>query len=190
MITFRENEKIFLIKRRHKVVLFLELLPLKAFFLLLIASAIALLASPPFSFPEFMVGFFPEISIINLRVLLFLFLSLLLLIYWVVFFAIITDYYLDCWIVTNERTIHTELKGFFHRVISTVHHRRIQDITVKVEGFLPTFFRYGNLKIQTAGGFRAFIFQQIPEPYQTKDIIFKAQKELILKERGLESEEF
>ena len=91
--------------------------------------------------------------------------------------VIFINYYLDCWIITNERTISTELKTLFSRNVSSISHDKIQDITVEVKGFLQTFLKYGNLQIQTAGEFNKFIFKEIPEPYETKELLFKIQKE-------------
>jgi len=182
MIIFGENEKIYLTKRRHKIVLLVEVLPLMLIFFIIFGLAIAIIFISP-SFPDWLINFIPELSKIEMRdFLLFLF-SLLFLILWVFIFVIITYYYLDCWIVTNQRTIHAELKGFFSRTTSTVPHDRIQDVSIDVHGILPTIFKYGDLHIQTAGEFREFIFHQIPNPYETKDIILRMRDELLTKKK-------
>jgi len=183
MITFRENEKVHLIKRRHKFVLWRQVLPMALAFLVIIVAGIILMFSS-LVWPDWMVDFLPGLADITLKSFLILVFSLLALIFWVSFFVVITVYYLDCWIVTNERTIHTELKGLFDRVVSTVQHDKIQDITVEVRGILPTFFRYGDLHIQTAGGFRSFVFSDIPDPQQTKEVIFEAQKDFLERGKG------
>ena len=178
MITFRENEKIHLIKRRHKFVLWRNVVPALLVFLIVLVAGTILLFSD-IGWPEWLVELLPALTEMNLKAFLLFALSILFLIFWIVLFVVITLYYLDCWIVTSERTVHTELKRLFNRVISTVQHDRIQDITVEVRGVSATFFRYGDLYIQTAGGFRRFVFRDIPEPQQTKEIIFKAQKEFL-----------
>lgn len=175
MIDFRENEEIYLIKRRHKVVLWGQVFPVLILFLIIIVLAILLFFSS-LSWPNWLVEFSFAVTETSFELFLFFILSLLFLICWVFLFMIIAHYYLDCWIVTSERTIHTELKGLFNRVASTVQHDRIQDITVEIRGIVPTFLRYGDLYIQTAGGFRNFVCQQIPAPHETKEVIFKAQK--------------
>ena len=152
-------------------------------FLIIIVSAIVLVFSD-ICWPDWMAEILPGLAEIGLKPFLLFFLSIIFLIFWVALFVIIANYYLDCWIVTSERTIHTELKSLFNRVVATVQHERIQDITVEVRGVLPTFFRYGDLHIQTAGGFRQFVFRDIPEPHQTKEIIFKAQKEILRDKRS------
>ncbi|MBZ9572469.1 PH domain-containing protein [Patescibacteria group bacterium] len=177
MITLRPNEKIYLIKRRHRLVLMKELFPELLIFSVMIISMIILFLSPFPSWPSWLIKFLPFLLGFEVRYLSLFFLSLVLLVLWSIIFLVITNYYLDCWIVTNERTIHTELRGLFSRVLSSVNHNRIQDITVDVHGFFPTLLRFGDLHIQTAGEFREFVFRQIPDPYKAKDVIFKAQKE-------------
>ena len=183
MITFREKEEIRLIRRRHKFILWKSIIPMSAAFLIITVSGMVLLFSS-FFWPEWITNFLPDLVGISIELVLLFSFSVLLLIFWVILFVAIADYYLDCWIITNERTIHTELKGLFNRVFSTVQHDRIQDITVDVRGIFPTFFRYGDLHIQTAGAFRKFVFQDIPEPSQTKDIIFQAQGEFLNSRKG------
>lgn len=180
MISLRQNEKVYLIKHRHRVVL-MKSLSLEILIFGAIIIFIFLLFSTPISWPNFLIKFIPSLLEFEIRNLLLFFLSLLLLILWAIIFFIITDYYLDCWIVTNERTIHTKLRGLFNRISSSVNHDRIQDITIDIRGILPTILNYGNLSIQTAGEFRQFVFEQIPDPYKTRDIIFKAQKEYLKK---------
>lgn len=183
MITLRPNEKIYLIKRRHRIILMRELFPELLIFSVILILMIFVDFYPFPSWPDWLIKFFPSFLEYNLRYLLLFFLSILLLVLWTILFLVITNFYLDCWIVTNERTIHTELRGLFSRVLSSVNHDRIQDITVDVHGFLPTVFHFGNLIIQTAGELGKFTFQQIPDPYKTKDVIFEAQKEFLNKSK-------
>ncbi|KPJ57225.1 hypothetical protein AMJ49_01270 [Parcubacteria bacterium DG_74_2] len=179
MIVLDENEKIYLIKRRHPIALRMELFPEIFIFLIIAILTIFLLVSPSPSWPNWLIKFVPTLSQFKIRYLLLFFFSLLLLFFWQIIFLVITYYYLDCWIVTNQRTIHTELKGLFSQVFSSVPHDKIQDITIDVQGILPTFFHFGNLQIQTAGEFRKFIFYQIPEPEKTKEVIFDARREFL-----------
>ncbi len=176
MIKIREGENIRLIKRRHKLVLIKNLAGLSFVFLTIIGLMIALFFVS-LDFPETMVEIFPFLIDYNTRILGLYLLSLTLLVLWQSVFVVIANYYLDCWIVTDERTIHTELRALFSRIFSSISHHRVQDVTVDVRGIIPTFFRYGDLQIQTAGKFQEFVFKQIPEPYETKEAIFKAQKE-------------
>lgn len=181
MITLRPNEKIYLIKRRHRIVLMRELSPELLIFIITIIAIISLFFVSLPSWPDWLIKFIPFLLEFKIRYLLLFFLSLLLLVLWTTIFLVLANYYLDCWIVTNERTIHTELKGLFSRVYSSVNHDKIQDITIDIQGLFPTILRFGDLHIQTAGEFREFVFRQIPNPYKTKEIIFEAQREFLKK---------
>ncbi|MDD4062459.1 MAG: PH domain-containing protein [Candidatus Pacebacteria bacterium] len=173
MIELRENEEVWTIKRRHPVVLAISLIPV-SLFLIITILLMFLVCCINIDIPEMIINIIPGDDIV-LTVLYILSLSLIIL--WQISVVVFVNYYLDCWIITNERTISTELKTLFSRNVSSISHNRIQDITVEVKGFLQTFLNYGNLQIQTAGKFHEFIFKEIPEPYKTKELIFKAQKE-------------
>lgn len=158
MLELDKDEKIVLKVRRHKLVLVFESLFLIFF-----------LVAPPLLF------WLSEraISIRGNDLALFLSIySVILLIAWMIFFIIWTNYYLDVLIVTNERIIDIEQRGFFHRELSTVRLENIQDITVNISGVLATFLDYGTLKIQTAAESREFIIHDVPEPNKVKSTIY------------------
>ena len=92
---------------------------------------------------------------------------------WLFFFFSFVDYYLDIWIITNERIIDVRQKGFFSRVIAEQRLDRVQDVASEVHGFFPTIFKYGDVHAQTAGEFSKFNFQEIPRPEEVRDIIIK-----------------
>jgi hypothetical protein len=77
-------------------------------------------------------------------------------------FANFIDYYLDVWIVTNERVINIEQKGLFSREVSEKELHKMQDITSDVDGFWATMLNYGDVYIQTAGEKERFVFKHIP----------------------------
>ncbi len=158
MLDLTSDEKIVLKVRRHKLVLVFETFFL-VFFIIL----------PPLLF------FVSEqvISISGNDTALFLSVySGMLLIAWMIFFIIWTNYYLDVLIVTNKRIIDIEQKGFFSREVSTVRVENIEDITVSVSGILATFIDYGTLRIQTAAEAREFIIRDVPGPNKVKSTIY------------------
>ncbi len=190
MITIRDQEEVVLVKRRHHFILVRSLIFFGiSFVAILVLMIITFFAS--FTFPEIVAESLPFLLEYKARILALYSLSLLALVLWQVVFVVVAEYYLDCWVVTSERTIHTELRSLFSRILSSVPHHRIQDVTVDVKGIIPTLFRYGDLQIQTAGQFQEFIFNDIPYPYDTQEVIFKAQKEYLrkAKEKGLSVEE-
>ncbi len=180
MINIGKNEKIFSIKRRHTFVLLSQIFPMAMIlFITLIFMGFIFLYHNTESIEGYLINI-PHILDLGVNYYYFIFflLSLLLIFIWQFIFIIFAHFYLDCWIITNERTIHTELRSLFSRFYSSVSHDRIQDITVDIHGIFPTIFKYGDLKIQTAGAFKKFIFRQIPEPYKTKDILFEVSKNI------------
>jgi hypothetical protein len=178
MIILDPEEKIHLITRRHRYALLKLLMPEVLIFLAVIFFMVLLLFMRLPTWPDFLIELFPAVVFVKLRYLLLFLLSLFLQFLWLIIFLTVTSYYFDCWIVTDKRTIHTELRVLFSRILSSVPHNKIQDITIDIHGIFPTIWRFGDLKIQTAGAFREFIFKEIPEPYNAKKIILRAQREL------------
>lgn len=102
---------------------------------------------------------------------------------WIIIFMIWMDYYLDIWIVTNERILDIEQIGFFSRVVSELDLKRIQDITSSVHGVIPTMFGFGNIHIQTAAEERMFDLKLVPHPVMTRRKIIKLYKAAREKDR-------
>ncbi len=172
MIKLKKEEEVILIKRRHYMVFLIDTIPFVLFFIFLIGAVFYLFFV---GFPEILLGVMGDfIKEKNIAYLSVFFLSLVASILWSFTFIIISNHYLDYWIITDRRTIHTELRSFFSRFYSSVSHGKIQDTTVDVCGILPTVFNYGDIKIQTAGAFKNFTFRQIPNPYETKKEITEA----------------
>lgn len=94
-----------------------------------------------------------------------------LLFVWFYGFLIWIDYYLDVWIITDERIVNIEQKGLFLREASDLEFSKIQDVTVDVVGLIPTVLNYGDVFIQTAGEKERFKFRQVPDPYALKSLI-------------------
>jgi hypothetical protein len=179
MIVLRPGEKIYLIKRQHRIALLLNLLPYFLIFLAVVILIIITIFLPLPSTPEWLIKVYPSFSNLNSRYLIIFFLSFFLPIFWEVMFIIVVNYYLNCWVVTNERIISTELQGLFNRKESVVTFDKIQDVTADINGFLATVFHFGDVSIETAGELGDFVFHQIPDPEKTKEIIFEAQREFL-----------
>lgn len=103
---------------------------------------------------------------------------------WYFLFKALTDFYLDTWIVTDHRILEIHQLGLFKRDISELRLSKIQDVSVKIQGFLPTFFNYGRVTIQTAGVIPEFAFEQIPNPGQVKDKILQLYDQFIKEHPG------
>ena len=99
---------------------------------------------------------------------------------WFWLFYTITMYTLDNWIVTTKRIIDSLQGGFFNRAVAELQLDKIQDVSYRIEGLIPTFFNYGIVEIQTAGKDHKFFFEQVADPQRVKDIIM----ELIIEEEN------
>lgn len=102
----------------------------------------------------------------NLYPFTVLFVSIYYLYLWLFIFVSFVDYYLDTWIITNQRIINIEQKRLFSRAVSEQKLYRVQDVTSEVSGFFATTLNYGDVYIQTAGETPRFIFKKIPDPYR------------------------
>jgi uncharacterized membrane protein YdbT with pleckstrin-like domain len=85
-----------------------------------------------------------------------------------------THYYLDAYIVTNQRVLTIDQIDFFHRKVSEADIGNVQDIEVVVKGFFSNILNFGDIRIQTAGADqKTLFFDNVPYPYKAKDIILK-----------------
>lgn len=93
---------------------------------------------------------------------------------WIVGFMVWTEYFLDIWLVTDQKLVSVDQAGIFSRQISTVQLNKVQDVTVEVRGLVATFLRYGDVKIQTAGEEREFIIHKVARPSDVEMVINRA----------------
>jgi uncharacterized membrane protein YdbT with pleckstrin-like domain len=91
------------------------------------------------------------------------------LLLWMHFFALWSDHWLDAWIITNKRVIDIEQKGFFRREVSNFPLHRIQDVTYDLSGIIAMWFKFGNVRIQTASISDDLIMKQVPFPADVKE---------------------
>lgn len=163
MIDLNPNEQIIKALHRHWILIIGEIIIISFF---IFAPLIAAL---------FAADFIKETAG-NFYYLAWFLLSIYLLLAYLTLFIIWMDYYLDIWIVTNERILDIEHSGIFKREVSEFPIRNVQDVTIEIPGMIPSILKYGNLLVQTAGE-RNFKVMQIPYPEEAKDIIIEyAQK--------------
>jgi membrane protein YdbS with pleckstrin-like domain len=166
MIEIDKNEHVVFEVRKHWLVFASEIFTL------------AILALVPLIVASFIsninVDFSAVLASIDLISLFSFFYSLWLLVLWVLGFIFWTSYYLDVWIITNNRIIDVEQKGLFTREVSILHLEKIQDITYSTEGPMQTFFDYGNIEVQTAGFSGTFPINGVPNPSKVQTKINEA----------------
>lgn len=99
-----------------------------------------------------------------------------LIILFILFTAFLTwtHYYLDAYIVTNQRVLTIDQIDFFHRKVSEADIGNVQDIEVVAKGFFANILHFGDVRIQTSGADqKTLFFDNVPYPYKAKDIILK-----------------
>lgn len=146
-------EKPQILLRRHIVfflrdtVLYLFLIALPFLAGLLAPESVARWLVHPVGGPSLMLAFF----LYELFIIIF-------------FYTAFLDYYLDLWIVTDERILDIDQEGVFMRKVSELPLHRIQDVHVEVKGVFATLFNFGTIEVQTAGTEQRFEFAGIPDP--------------------------
>lgn len=166
MIELHPGEKIVLEVRRHWFSLLLE-----TFFLVIFILV-----------PFFILGFLSVSRLVAIPKFTALFVfgsGAWLLVGWMLFFVIWTNYYLDVWIVTDTRIIDVEQHYLFSREISELRLEKIQDVTVEIRGLLATFLRFGDIHVQTAGDVKRFTMRGVPRPERVKEVIFREHDRIV-----------
>ncbi|MEX0877259.1 MAG: PH domain-containing protein [Candidatus Spechtbacterales bacterium] len=170
MIDLLEGEKIVLQKRRHWYALATESSGLFLMALVPVLLILLGMSSPAVR----------EIMTANWNLILFM-ASVWLLMVWMIFFVVWTNYYLDVLVVTNYRLIDIEQKGLFARDMAEVHLSRIQDVKVEVVGLLASLMDFGDIHVQTAGAEREVVITRIEHPHKVRDMISQYHMEVLNK---------
>jgi len=174
MITLEPQERIHLLKRRHPIVLRFRIFPIISLLVLFLFLFLFFL-SHKISWPKIFLDSFPQLSTLKLNFIFAFFFSLALPVFWCLIFFEITKYYLTYWIITNQRIIEARLIGLFNVQYSSIELDKIQDMTVKIKGLLPSIYHFGDLRIQTAAEKGEFVLDQIEDPELVKQVIFEAK---------------
>lgn len=153
MIALNPGEKIIKIYHRHWFILFLEMVSFGTAVLITIFTGLTIFLKSP---------------VYEYKILALFLSSVVVLLLFISFCIGFIDYWLDIWLVTSERIIDVEQKGFFVRDFSEFKISKIQNVNVTVAGFIPTMLNYGNLTIETASSNETFVFKSIPDPYKAK----------------------
>lgn len=166
LIKQKPYEKVIYVLRRHWIIFFKMMLPYPILLVLplaiywVITREFATLLAGEFSYPFLIVA----ASVYYFCIVLFTFNAFL-------------DYYLDEWIVTNDRIINIEQYGLFGRTVSEMDIYKVQDATSEVDGIFPTMFNYGHVRLQTAGEKDNFDFIQVKNPNEIRRQIIELANE-------------
>jgi hypothetical protein len=70
----------------------------------------------------------------------------------------------DIWVVTNQRIVDSLKRHWFHHRMASADLVDVEDIALDRTGLLPTLFRFGNVRCQTAGELPNFLLAGIADP--------------------------
>lgn len=87
-------------------------------------------------------------------------------------------WFFDVNIITDERIVDIDFPSILYRHISTTKIDQVQDVTIKVGGFIRSLLNYGDVLIQTAGTEPEICFEAVPRPEQVSKVL----DQLILEE--------
>ncbi|MFA5812900.1 MAG: PH domain-containing protein [Patescibacteria group bacterium] len=166
LIRQKAYERVEYILRRHPI----TFLPILFLFLILLAAPVAVYFLIHAIYP----ALFGNEILFSLGVLLG---SAYYLGIYLFFYAQFIEYYLDIWVVTNDRIIDVEQLGLFSKTISELDLFRIQDVTADVHGFFATIFNYGNLSVNTASANVGIIFRNISHPNEIRENLIRLSHE-------------
>ncbi len=154
----KEGEEVITLLRRHPLTIYIRL------GLLSFAALVPIFVGLIFYSLILNSGWFPAFLFVA---------SLWYMALWLSAFHAITLYSLSTVLITNKRIIDSDQHGFFNREVSELSANRIQDVNAHTRGFIETFFKFGNVTVQTASSEREFIFHQVPHPEHVKDVIMQ-----------------
>lgn len=96
-----------------------------------------------------------------------------LLMVWTGAWSAFTRYFLNLWVLTNERIVEIDQPAYFRREVSSLLLDRVQDVTTEISGILPSLLDIGTITVQSAGAVNEFRMTGIPRPQQMRDLILK-----------------
>jgi hypothetical protein len=150
--------------RKHWFVFLIELLPYAILATLPFALSSALSIIPAGDYSSYF-----DYSLPGTRAVL----GAWLLMTWTAAWGIFTRYYLNLWILTNERIVAVKQRHFFDHEVSSLLLTRVQDVTSNVKGILSSFLDIGEIKVQSAGTDVDFVMHGMPHPQILRELIMK-----------------
>lgn len=159
------GEHVVLEARKHWFIFFLQLLPY------------AILAVFPFALPKllpFAPPLAPYAAMLDYHTpVMRVALGIWLLTAWTLAWSAFTRYFLNLWVLTNQRIVDIKQRGYFSRQVSSLFLNRVQDVTSDVQGILSSLLGIGKITVQSAGAVDEFHMYGIPRPEQMRDVILK-----------------
>lgn len=158
--TQKPHETIILFLRSHFVTN-ISWLILTVIFIILPILVIVLL-------PIFRIDFFSSQILVRFTIIYIIFYYLMVFSY--IFISFLHWFY-NVFIVTSERVVDIDYSDIVVHNIAVTSLSHVQDVNYTQSGFIPTFFNYGHLFVQTAGNEMNFEAYSIPKPREATHII-------------------
>lgn len=105
-------------------------------------------------------------------------------VYWtglfVAAFIVWAIYYLNLYIVSEERVVDIDQLGLLKQVVSELNIETVEDVTSETIGLFGSLLNYGTVYIQTAGASERFEFENVPNPAEVANVVltlFEAQND-------------
>ncbi|MBI4599111.1 PH domain-containing protein [Candidatus Uhrbacteria bacterium] len=86
--------------------------------------------------------------------------------------------------ITDQRLIDIEQRGFFDAIRSEVSHAEIAEVTCRVKGVAATTLRYGTLRIQTFGPGTDIELRRVRQPARFQDLIQELREQTVMRSVG------
>ncbi len=155
----KKDEKIELLLRRHWFTLIVPLLKRFIIFVL-----------PLFIFFFLFSTFILKSKFFSIFFLLWFVIGISAILYeWVV-------WYYDIYIITNKRIIDIDQKTLFSRSVAEASLGKVQDVSFEIDGMIPTFLKYGDVGVQTAGAEEVINLEEVYKPDEVQEKIMELQK--------------
>jgi membrane protein YdbS with pleckstrin-like domain len=151
----RPNEEIVFMRRRHPWIFW------KSSLILLFVILIVLIA--------FLIWGASKVSVV-VSVASVIFLILYFLGRWFVYTS-------DIFILTNQRIINIDQRGFFTRRVSEAELENIQNVTYEIKGPIRSFLNFGEIIISTAGNTPGLTLSNVENPHFIQEKIVSLRKE-------------
>jgi hypothetical protein len=74
-------------------------------------------------------------------------------------------------VVTDQRVVDHEQKGFFHRVVTEARYDQMDEVSYQVKGVMATIFRYGTVRLELHGAAADIVVAHVPRPSQVVDLL-------------------
>jgi len=78
-------------------------------------------------------------------------------------------------ILTNQRVILIQQRGFFSRTVLKINYEKIKNISLSIQGFLPTILRLGTMEFSLAESQEILKFSNLSQAQQIQELILQLQ---------------